>query len=163
MISIRKKREAGFTLIELMFTAAIMVTGIVILMQGLIDMARHSQIVQIRVTAKMFNASVMETIRGRGIEEILQFNRNGGALGTTGNVIRIPGLESFGKARLKITTQFPGEPEPFEIPVADADLDTLAALAPNPIEITVLVTVDRDGIPNSGDMNFRTSTLVFYY
>lgn len=160
-----ERSDAGLSLVELMFTSGIMIIGLVMLLGAMVTLAGQSQVAEIRVNCINFNTSILETMRGLGIDRILIFNRDGDDLGTDINgVVEIAGLEGFGTASVTIEAVIPpdglGGAQTFiQIPTSIAGLDL--STFPNPIEVRITTKLDRgDGAGN--EYQFVTSSLLFY-
>lgn len=160
-----RDRDAGFTMIELMITTGVMVIGLTLLIGAMVTLAAQSKVAEVRVTATNFTTSVIESMRGRGVDGILQFNEGDADLATSGGVIEIEGLEGLGTTKIEIWTTVSvtgGSEVQVAIPVSDEVLaELMAAGLANPIEVTARIMIDR-GAGTGLEYKFQTSGMIFY-
>ena len=67
------KGNAGLTMVELMITAAIFSTSMVMLSGSMLTFASHNTLSEQEAVTTSYNRSVFEDMRGLGIEEILNY------------------------------------------------------------------------------------------
>ncbi|MDK1021149.1 MAG: prepilin-type N-terminal cleavage/methylation domain-containing protein [Candidatus Hydrogenedentes bacterium] len=161
--------NAGLTMIELMITAAIFSSSMVLLSGTLITFASHNTISEQKAVTSSFNRSVFEDMRGRGIVGILSYEvpsdnpENG--------TVFIPGM---GEAKVSVWAVLPqndsGQTDQTQSAAYDRwflvgveDPSTVVD-PPNPIEIVVQVfkASGLEGQYYEGGPNFRSSTMIGY-
>lgn len=152
--------RAGFTLIETLFASGVMVIGIVLVMQAIISVALYGRVGQMKLDAKHFSASVLESMRGRDGSEILRFNRDFAEFDAPYGKVVIQGV---GEARVRIEALIPdgaGTSQLRELPLSDDEIEALPTL-PNPLEVSVDVVVE--GVSGGGpELRFHTSSLILH-
>jgi type II secretory pathway pseudopilin PulG len=153
--------DTGLTLIEIMLAAGIMTIALVLIMGGLVSVSTQSKVSEARATATNFATSVLESLRGRSITEILTFN-NGGteyALDANGKIM----LTNIGPATLVVraVVTVNGSTTVTELPVTAEKAEELAPTMPNPLEIQVEIKLDR-GFGTGKEYKFQTTTLLSY-
>ncbi len=164
------KGNAGLTMVELMITAAIFSSSMVLLSGSLITFASHNTIAEQEAVTTSYNRSVFEDMRGRGILGILSYavpvdNPE------TGTVF-IPGM---GDAQVLVWAIIPiNESAQTEETQAVAAYDRWFLVGvedpstvvdpPNPIEILVEVSKASgyEGQSHGGGASFRSSTMIAY-
>ncbi len=164
------KGNAGFTMVELMITAAIFSSSMVLLSGSMITFASHNTMSEQKAVTTSYNRSVFEDMRGRGIVGILSYEVpvDNPDLGT----VFIPGM---GEANVNVWAVLPqndaGQTEQTQAAAYDRwflvgveDPSTVVD-PPNPIEIVVEVSkasgMEGHNYYESG-ANFRSSTMIGY-
>lgn len=155
-----RKNDAGFTLIELVFAAGVMTIGMVLMMQAVISLSHQSKVTDARVAATHFSHSILESMNGRELGDVLQYNANQGefVLSENGTVL----FQGVGDVTVNVYAVITGGTSTIRasIPISDADLAKYTAVAPNPIEIQVEILMDA-GMGDGNEFKFRTSTFVY--
>ncbi len=172
------KSTAGLTMIELMITAAIFSSSMVLLSGTMITFTSHNTIAEQKATTTAFNRSVFEDIRGLGINGILSYEVpvDNPELGT----VFIPGM---GEARVNVWAVIPqineaADPDAItdpNLPTQTSTYDRWFLMGvddplsvtdpPNPIEIVVEVAKASAGSANynsEGGIEFSSSTMISY-
>lgn len=163
------KGNAGLTMVELMITAAIFSSSMVLLSGSLITFASHNTMAEQEAVTTSYNRSVFEDMRGRGIVGILSYEVpvDNPETGT----VFIPGMgdaQVFVWAILPINETAQTEETQavaaynrwFLVGVEDP---STVVDPPNPIEIVVQVSKASgyEGQSHEG-ANFRSSTMIAY-
>ena len=149
------RKDAGFTLIEIMIASGVVAVGMVLMMQSVISIHNHSKVTDAAVAASHFSHSILESMQEKDLTSVVQFNSDHEEFQPQedGKII----LGGLGAATVNIYAVIPssgqGEPEYISIPVSDADLEANRFSAPNPIEIQVEILIN--------DYQFRTSALIY--
>ena len=164
------KGNAGLTMVELMITAAIFSSSMVLLSGSMITFASHNTLSEQEAITTSYNRSVFEDMRGRGIVGILSYEVpvDNPETGT----VFIPGM---GEANVSVWAVLPqndsGQTEQIQSAAYDRwfhvgveDPSTVVD-PPNPIEIVVVVSKasGMEGHYNTGGANFRSSTMIAYF
>lgn len=161
--------NAGLTMIELMITAAIFSSSMVLLSGTLITFASHNTVSEQKAVTTSYNRSVFEDMRGRGIVGILSYEVP--ADNPENGTVFIPGM---GEAKVSVWAVLPqndsGQTEQTQSAAYDRwflvgveDPSTVVD-PPNPIEIVVQVfkASGLEGHYYEGGPNFRSSTMIGY-
>ena len=162
-----RRGDGGFTLVELMVTTGVMVIALTLLIGATISLATQSKVSEIRITALNFNTSVIETVRERAVERILQYNYGDLDLDTHEGVIEIKGFEGLGTTKIAMWVMIPGvamgtSSARVDIPVSDARLTELMDMGtPNPIEFHVEITIDS-GMGDGNEYKFHSAGMLYY-
>lgn len=163
------KGNAGLTMVELMITAAIFSSSMVLLSGTMITFASHNTMAEQEAITTSYNRSVFEDMRGRPLAEILNYEVpvDNPETGT----IFIPGMGAANVSVWAIIPQEvitdPGQTETityarwFLVGVEDP---ATVIDPPNPIEIVVVVSKasDMEGAYHGG-LEFRSSTMISYF
>ena len=168
------KGNAGLTMVELMITAAIFSSSMVLLSGTMITFTSHNTIAEQEATTTAYNRSVFEDVRGRGLVGILSYEVpvDNPELGT----VFIPGM---GDARVFVWAVIPQTNEPTqENPTATTydrwflmgvDDPLTVTDPPNPIEVVVEVAKASsaqggysEGGYDEGGIEFSSSTMIGY-
>ena len=157
------RNDAGISLMETMFTAGVLVVGLVMLMGSAVNVAAQSQVSEIRAQALQFNMSLLESMRGRTLKGIMLFNSDGSELNLDddGNV----SLHGVGPAELTIECVIqPGAAEPsakfLQLPTTEENfINRDLTNVPNPLEVRVMLKVDR-GMGGGHEYKFQSSSLI---
>ena len=163
------KGNAGLTMVELMITAAIFSSSMVLLSGTLITFASHNTMSEQEAITTSYNRSVFEDMRGRGIVAILNYEVpvDNPEAGT----VFIPGM---GEAKVSIWAVIPqtdaGDPDqPQEAAynrwfLVGVDDPSTVVDPPNPIEIVVEVSKasGMQGEYHEGGAKFRSSTMIAF-
>lgn len=163
------KGNAGLTMVELMITAAIFSSSMVLLSGTLITFASHNTMAEQEAITTSYNRSVFEDMRGRGIVGILNYEVpvDNPEAGT----IFIPGM---GEAKVSVWAIIPqdnsSETEQTQSAAYDrwflvGEEDPFTVVdPPNPIEIVVEVSKasGMEGASHEGGVEFRSSTMIGY-
>lgn len=158
------RSEAGFTLIEVMIATGVFAISIVMLLGGMITISTHNTMADQRARATNFARSSFEDLRGRPLDEILNYDVPVDNPDT--NTVLIPGI---GDATARLFAIIPqpqnGGFAAFELGVDDpATVDP--ATLPNPVEIRAVVapvhrqTYGDYGQTGQTQMSFSASTRV---
>lgn len=162
-----RRGDGGFTLVELMVTTGVMVIALTLLIGATISLATQTKVSEMRVTALNFNTSVIETVRERAVDRILQYNYGDLDLDTHQGVIEIEGLEGLGTTKIALWVMVPTgamgtSSTRVDIPVSDARLAELMSIGtPNPIEFHVEITIDR-GLGTGNEYKFHSAGMLYY-
>ena len=170
------KGNAGLTMVELMITAAIFSSSMVLLSGTMITFTSHNTIAEQEATTTAYNRSVFEDLRGRGLVGILSYEVpvDNPETGT----VFIPGM---GDARVSVWAIIP------QIATAQTEETQAAAYSydrwflmgvddplsvtdpPNPIEVVVEVAKASsmqggyyEGGNYEGGIEFSSSTMIGY-
>lgn len=161
--------NAGMTMVELMITAAIFSSSMVLLSGTMITFASHNTISEQKAMTASYNGSVLEDIRGLGLMGILSYEIpvDNPQTGT----VFIPGI---GDAHVSAWAVIPFEGAQTEGQVINpaysrwfllGEDDPLSVVdPPNPIEIVVEVSKasSKYGENYEGGIEFSTSTMIAY-
>ena len=153
------KNNAGLTLIELMIAAGILTIGLVLLMSSVVNVNATVKSSDVTVRATHFNTSILESLRGRDHDAILQFNSDGSELAISNNVIQLNGIGPA-KFYMWCVMDVSGTTTRYAIPMTDESLAALPA-TPNPMEIQVELHIDR-GLGTGKELKYRSSSLVYH-
>ena len=171
------KSNAGLTMVELMITAAIFSSSMVLLSGSMITFTSHNTISEQKASTTAYNRSVFEDIRGRGLDGILSYEVpvDNPDLGT----VFIPGLGDSRVFVWAILPQGTANADPTEeVQPSSYDrwflmgVDDPASVVdpPNPIEIVVEVAkasamqganYEGEAYYGSG-IEFSNSTMIGY-
>ena len=163
------KGNAGLTMVELMITAAIFSSSMVLLSGTMITFTSHNTIAEQEATTTAYNRSVFEDLRGRGIVGILSYQvpLDNPELGT----VFIPGM---GDARVSVWAVIPQDNFSETEQTQSAAFDRWFLMGvedpltvtdpPNPIEIVVEVSkaFAIEGASHEGGIEFSSSTMIGY-
>lgn len=153
--------KAGVTLVEVMIASGVFVTGMVVLMTTLIFGINNSKISQTRTVASALSDSVLEDLRGAGLNGILTFVLPFKPEDTDGNYL----IEGLGLVNIRMGVVL-GLDDIIEIPMEVdengniIDQDTVD-LIPNPAEVSIELRIDR-GLGAGKEMKFLTTTIMRY-
>ena len=153
--------EAGFTLIELMFASGVMVIGMVMLMGSVVNLSAQTKVAETAVAASHFNTSVLESMRGRGLEDILSYNSAEEEFEVNEGKIYLEGLGYAMMDIWCIVSDPSAGTTRVNLPMSDSEMQSFAATAPNPIEIQIRLSLDR-GFGEGEEFKFMTSGLIYY-
>ena len=158
-----RRNDAGFTLMEIVFTAGVVVTGMVMLMGSAVNVAAQSKVSEMRSQALQFNMSVLESLRGRSQEDLLTFNSDGSELAV--NEEGYITLNGLGNAAVAIEYLVPGNQDVensfVSLPLTEEQMESMDLSAlPNPLEVRVTLSVASGA--NGPVYNFQSSALLGY-
>lgn len=161
MKSRKFRNDTGLTLIEIMLAAGFMTTALVLIMGSLISLSKQSKVAELRATSTNFTNSVLESLRGRSITDILTFNTGGTeyAVDEDGQIF----MENIGYATLIVKIVVTGDSEPiiYELPVTGEKAAEIEPLLPNPIEVQVEMRIDQ-GFGEGNEYKFQSTSLLNY-
>lgn len=155
------RNDAGFTLIELTFTAGIMTVGLVMMMGTVINLSHQSASTELAIAASHFNTSVLESLRGLDEEEVLQFNEDESEFDV--NEAGKVHLENLGDVKFEmwcVVKDGNGTVSRLSIPMTDDAMEAMATI-PNPMEVQVQVSLDK-GRGSGNEFKYMTSALIYH-
>jgi type II secretory pathway pseudopilin PulG len=124
-----RRGEAGMTLIEVSVAAGVLLVTIVLLLGGVVDISRTSDVVSTRAIAGGHVNSVLEEVQRLGFAELLEYHP--------------PLLKGLGVTERVTVACLDEDGQPVPLPITDA---SVADRLPNPLEVRVSVTWrDRQG------------------
>lgn len=158
------RNDAGLSLIEIMWVAGIMSVGLVMLMGSVIQISAANKAAEATTSATNFNVSVMESMRGRGLEDILKYNEGSAefVVGNNGEIV----LEGVGEATFQLFCVVPPStpgtaPGLVQIPFSDSQYASMSTSMTNPIEVQTQIKLDK-GFGSGKEFKFYSSTLLYY-
>lgn len=157
------RNNAGFTLMEIVFTAGVIVTGLVMLMGSAVNVAAQSKASEMRSQALQFNMSLLESLRGRSLDGLMQFNNDGSELAV--NQEGYINLYGLGNTQVAIEYVLPGTQDTattfVSLPLSESQMESLDPTAmPNPLEVRVTLAAKPGA---SGPIyKFQSSALIAY-
>lgn len=158
----RSHGEAGFTLVELMIATAVFAGSIVMLVGGMVTLTTHNTLANDRARATTFNRSALEDLRGRTLDEILNYSVpvDDPNVGT----VTIPGI---GVARPTMFALLPDGAGGIQLFQLGVDDPATVVNPPNPIEIRVVLdnmgtSTTSPQVDGGGHIQYATSTRIAY-
>ena len=155
------KRNAGFTMVELMITAAVLSSGMVLISGSMVTFSNQNMLSEQEAMSTGVGRSVFENIRGLPIDEILTYASP--VDNPENNTIFISGV---GEAYVDVWAVIPGEEGQTEQWFRLGPNSTLQAEGlPNPIELQVEVIAASEyhsEESESGTPLLEMSTLISY-
>ena len=114
--------ECGFSLLEVMIATGVTSVGFVLLLGSLVNISDAGDLSQARAVATSHASSVVEEIRGMGLDALLAYEA--------------PGFEGLGEGEDIQVRCFNADGDPLALPLGDG---VTAPELPNPMEIQVTV------------------------